>query len=117
MKRWLNVHAGDLRETVRIEKQVITKDAYGADAVTWELFVEERAMIEAGIFRGTEAFVYGQRITQADNPTSVMIRFRTDVSVRDRVVWGARVLNIETMRDPESGRRRWLELICTEVQQ
>lgn len=117
MKKWLNVHAGDLRETVTIEKQVISKDAYGADQVTWQTRVQVRAMVEAGIFRGTEAYVYGQRVTQADNPTSVTIRHRTDVSVRDRVVWGDRILNIETMRDPEMGRRRWLELICSEVQQ
>ena len=117
MKRWLNVHAGDLRETVRIENRVVTKDAYGADVETWALRAEVRAMIEGGVFRGTEAFAYGQKIIQADNPTRVTVRFRADVSVRDRVVWGERVLNIETVRDPESGRHRWLELICTEVQQ
>lgn len=117
MKNWSMVHAGDLREVVIIQRRAVSKDAYGTDVETWAERATVRAMVEVGVFRGSEALVYGQRVIQSESPTRVTLRYRGDVSVRDRVNWQGRLLNVETVRDPESGRRRWLELICTEVQQ
>jgi SPP1 family predicted phage head-tail adaptor len=45
----------------------------------------------------------------------VTIRYRSDVSVAQRIVWGSRTLEIGSIQDPD-GRRRSLDLLCAEVQ-
>lgn len=47
--------------------------------------------------------------------TMVTIRYRSDVSVKQRIVWGSRTLEIGAIQDPD-GRSSRLELLCAEVQ-
>lgn len=61
---------------------------------------------------GQETIEVGQQ--RSELRTKVTIRFRTDVSVKDRIVLGSRTLQIATISDPD-GKRRKLELLCTEV--
>jgi head-tail adaptor len=49
--------------------------------------------------------------------TAWTIWFRTDLSILDRLIIGARLLSIHSYQDPnQSGRRVELRLLCSEVQ-
>lgn len=116
MKGWQTLTTGDLREQVTIRKRTVTKSPTGADVETWSDRATVRAAVEQGVYRANEGYSFGLRQIVAQNPTRVTVRWRTDVSVRDQVLWNGRTLNVEAVRDPEAGRRRWLEILCTEVQ-
>lgn len=45
----------------------------------------------------------------------VTIRYRSDVDPTSRITWGSRTLRITGIRDPDDGRKRFLELTCEEV--
>jgi SPP1 family predicted phage head-tail adaptor len=107
----LSPHIGDLRARVRLEALVSTADSHGGTVSTWTLI----ATVAAAVWpvSGREAVLAGQMT--AVSTAVVWIRWRTDLSVKDRVVFGARVLQIENIDDPD-GRRTWLRLMCSEVE-
>jgi SPP1 family predicted phage head-tail adaptor len=117
MKKRIGVSLGDLREWLTIQMPVVTKDAYGSDVETFVDRARVRGVVEAEVARPGESLYVGLRQVVAQNPTRIIVRFRKDVSVRDRVLWGARIFNVVAVRDPEDGLRRFTELYCVESQQ
>jgi SPP1 family predicted phage head-tail adaptor len=103
--------AGEKRTQVRIEKTVTTPDGQGGQTVTWALravvFAHERPL------NGTEALRAAQ--VTAVLSTVLEIWHRTDISVKDRVLIGSRVLQIESYADPDDTRTE-LYLTCSEIQ-
>jgi SPP1 family predicted phage head-tail adaptor len=109
------MQAGLLRQRITIQQMTAGDDGQGGTTRTPSTLVANLPAEIAPFGRnpGVERFAIGG--TVAELSTIVTIRYRSDVSVRDRIVWGSRTLEIATISDPD-GRRRALDLICTEVQ-
>jgi len=102
---------GAMRERITIQKKVATPDGQGGHSVAWAVRAVVAAALEA--LTGREA-IAAQQIT-ATFDRAFVIRYRTDVSVADRVVWAGRTLQILHAVDPNDDAR-FLRLTCTEVQ-
>ena len=108
------IGAGALRHLVALEQRLedeTTQDATGATVPTWSEFARVYAEIRAA--SGREAAVAQQM--NAEVSTIVKIRHRTDVTPSCRVVYGARVFDVQAILD-EDGRSRYLKLMCREVE-
>lgn len=102
---------GSKRKRIRIEQQVPVSDGQGGHTITYAL----RAVVQAH-----ERALTGAEAQRAAQVTAVLssvweIGFRDDLSVKDRIRFKARVLNIESFLDPTDAREE-LHLFCSEVQ-
>jgi SPP1 family predicted phage head-tail adaptor len=102
---------GQKNQLVTIQKVTLAHDSQGGHTETWST----RARVWA-----RERMLTGREAMQAAQVTAVLssvweVWFRTDISVKDRIVVGNRVLQIESVVDPTS-RRAELWLGCSEVQ-
>ena len=102
---------GSKEKRIRIEQAVATADGHGGNVTTWAL----RAVVDAHErpLNGTEAL-------RAAQVTAVLssvweIWFRTDISVKDRIRFGTRTVQIEGFIDPTDTREE-LHLFGSEVQ-
>ena len=96
---------------VRIEQRVETADGQGGKLVSYAL----RAVVDA-----YERPLNGRETLLAAQVTAVLtsvweVWFRSDISVKDRLVIGSRTVEIASHYDPD-GRLRELYLLCSEVQ-
>lgn len=105
------VAAGRLRWRVRLLERATSLDAWGEPADSWLPVASVWA--EVIDLRGRE-FLEARQVEGAAIATRLRIRWRPDVHEGQRVVFGGRVLEVAAVLDPD-GRRRWLELACTEV--
>ena len=99
----MGLAAGSLRERVVVQAVTLTPDGSGGTTKAWTTTHESvPAMIEP--LSGGEAF----RAALANNTQMyrVTIRFRTDITPRNRLVWKGQVLNIRTCADPEMRREK-----------
>jgi SPP1 family predicted phage head-tail adaptor len=92
---------GALRERITIQRKVATSDGQGGHPVTWAVRAVVSAALEA--LTGREA-ILAQQIT-ATFTRAFVIRYRTDVSVTDRIVWAGRTLQIDSAVDPADDSR------------
>ena len=102
---------GTKQKRIRIEKSVLTPDGHGGNTTSWVL----RCVVDAH-----ERPMSGTEALQAAQVTAILssvweIVFRTDISVKDRLRYGARVLQVESYVDPTDTRAE-LWLTCSEVQ-
>jgi SPP1 family predicted phage head-tail adaptor len=102
---------GAMRERITIQRKVATGDGQGGTVVAWAVRAVVAAALEA--LSGREA-ILAQQIT-ATFTRAFVIRYRTDVSVTDRIVWARRTLQIDSVVDPDNDAR-FLRLTCSEVQ-
>jgi SPP1 family predicted phage head-tail adaptor len=102
---------GAMRERITLQKKVATPDGQGGHTVAYAVRAVVAAAFEA--LTGREA-IAAQQVT-ATFDRAIVIRYRADVSVTDRVVWGGVTLQILTAVDPDDDNR-FLRLTCTEVQ-
>jgi len=102
---------GEKRTKIRIEQAVQVSDGQGGHTTSYALrcepFAHERPL------DGREALLAAQ--VTAVLSSVLEIWFRDDVSVKDRVLIGTRVLQIESYRDPKNDRVE-LYLFCSEIQ-
>ena len=102
---------GDLRDRVRLEALVSTPDGHGGSASSWTIIDTVAAAVWP--VSGREA-VLAEQMTAVVSSV-VWIRYRAGgVSVKSRVRFGARILEIEDVADPD-GRRTWLRIMCSET--
>jgi SPP1 family predicted phage head-tail adaptor len=99
------------RERVRLEQLVSVPDGQGGHWWGWAL----RAVVWA-----REEALTSREALMAKALTSVLqtawtIAYRTDLSITDRLVVGARVLTLSSYQDVE-GQRAELRLLAAEVQ-
>ncbi|WP_226578224.1 phage head closure protein [Acuticoccus sediminis] len=102
------MRAGKLDRRVTLERAtVIGKDEFGADLLRWDQVatVWAQARPNRGAERFTAAEVNGSAVM------SFQIRYRSDVTVKDRLVYEGRVWNIVDVR--EVGRRVVTEIDAT----
>ncbi len=102
---------GEKRKRIRIEQKVSVPDGQGGTTTTYALrhvcFAHERPL------SGGEALL-------AVQVTAVLrsvweIWFREDISVKDRIRYKARILEVESYVDPTDERKE-LHITCSEVQ-
>jgi SPP1 family predicted phage head-tail adaptor len=104
------IEAGKLRHRVIIQTATEARDSYGQPIQTWATFDEVWAEILP--LRGTELFTAQQ--VQSKVVSKIKIRYLAGVSPKMRVLFGARIYQIEsiintTERNVES------VLMCSEV--
>ena len=104
------MNAGKLRHQVIIQKPNATRDAYGAEIAAWATHATVWANIRPAA--GQEVVVAGS--TESRNSHVVSIRYRSDILASYRVLFGTRVLAINSFFDPQEKTSR-LEMRCTEV--
>jgi SPP1 family predicted phage head-tail adaptor len=102
---------GAKQKHVTIQKATATPDGQGGRTTTWStrctVYAHERPL------SGREAMA-AQQVTAV--LSSVWeIFYRTDISVKDRIIFGARTLEIEAVIDPTDTRKE-LWLTCSEKQ-
>lgn len=102
--------AGDLRHRITIQRLVLAPDEYGQPVEYWQDVATCWAAVEP--LRGRELFVAQQ--AQSEVTTRVRLRYRAGITPDMRVLFGARVLEILYVIDPEE-RHRELQLLCREV--
>lgn len=102
--------AGRLRYRWTIQRKSVTRSATGDEIVTWpnvaEVWAEEKDRSGNEVLRGTVAI--------AQKITTLSIRWRSGITPAMRMTRDGRVLDIEQVLNPD-GRKRELELLCTEV--
>jgi SPP1 family predicted phage head-tail adaptor len=102
---------GSKEKRIRIEQAVQTADGHGGHTTTASL----RAVVYAH-----ERSLTGREALQAAQVSAVLssvweIWFRSDISVKDRIRYKTRVIEIEAVIDPTDTREE-LHLFCSEVQ-
>lgn len=109
-----NPTAGELRERFKLYKRAETLDATGRNFKTTEKFtlIDEVAGKVApikGLVR-IDTKQIGQQVTHR-----MWIRYRTDITDRNWIVWDGRRFNIRDFQ-PVNERKRFLELLVEEVE-
>jgi SPP1 family predicted phage head-tail adaptor len=100
----------DLNRRVTLQSVVRTPDANGIRVDTWTTYASAWAKIRYGAGREQQRH---QSIVEADSVT-VTIRYRTDVAVSHRILYGTRYFFVNAVTDVDESHAE-LELQCTEV--
>jgi SPP1 family predicted phage head-tail adaptor len=103
------MNPGELRHMVAIQSKPSTPNANGQIDDTWTTILTAHAKIEPA---GQPA----QIVAGAELPNVthiVTMRFRSNITTRNRLVYAGRVFDIESVIDIEE-RHFWLQLGCSE---
>jgi SPP1 family predicted phage head-tail adaptor len=108
------LRGGEMRHSITIQRYTSSQDSLGALVLTWGTLITARAMVETVGYTGRL-----ETTPQQDLATVVYrirIRYRTDATPapKDRVIYGSKTLNLDSIVDP-TGRRREYVLMCTEI--
>jgi SPP1 family predicted phage head-tail adaptor len=106
------LRAGRLRHRVSIQSVGTAVDGYGDLSNSWTT----DASVWAGItpVGGTENNIAGELTGVATH--SIKMRYRTGVTAQNRIVFGSRTFEIESVKDwNEYKAGKCLELFCKEV--
>lgn len=105
----MTLRAGKLREKIDIQAVIQLADGAGGTTKTWASF----ALAVPAHFEpvtGGETFALG--VARSTQFYKVTIRWRGDVTPRNRIWWQGRALNIRTAADPDDGRREKLVMMA-----
>ena len=105
----MGLSIGDMRDRITIQAATTTPQAGGGKVKVW---VDIGTPVWASIvpINGGEAFSQG--IARNTQFYRITIRFRSDVTPANRIMWNGTALNIRTCADPD--RRREALLITAE---
>ena len=104
------MRAGNLRHRITFQRPVKSRDAMGAEILSWTHVGHSSAeVLDIG---GREFF--SNREDKSEIIVKITIRYRADIGVEWRVIHGARTYNIEHLTNLQ-GRNHTLELRCSEV--
>lgn len=114
----MGLRAGKLDQRVTVQRRTRTTDAQKGGSVVWANvsgLVNLPAMVEARDREGSEA-------SQADQITAVLpwrvtIRYSTlaaTITAKDRLTWGSRTVQIESVRPGGMRMREFLEIAGSE---
>lgn len=106
---------GAKNQQVDVRQRTATSDGAGGQVVTWEV-------VASGVWASIRSMLTDERLDRNSINAVVghlVVVWYADalatVGVTDRVVWGTRVLEIQSVNDP-GNRHRELEWRCQEVQ-
>ena len=104
---------GLLRERVRIQQETEVSDGGGGYTVGWEN-ISENPEVSARIepLRGFEKLQATGLQGQVTH--RVTLRYRTDVNVGNRFLWGTTPLNVQSPGTNDDERRRYMTYLCNE---
>lgn len=106
--------AGKMRNIIEIQAVAITRDAGGgAAAETWTTVTNGRRAAQLLPLRSRERFAEEQR--QSDITHVLRTRYLAGVTIKNRVLFGARILDVIGVLDWQE-RHVFLELECVERQ-
>ena len=108
----MQVSMSELRHRITILRPVTDTDDEGNILVqttqevgkAWALVLPFAAKISDG---------YAEKVQEVDY--RIVIRYRTDVQVTDRILWGNKTLTPIAPPYPLGGKKRWLVLECREL--
>ena len=100
---------GKMRYRVKLQSPTNTTDAGGGISQVWALVANMWADIKP--VTGTESFRQGQ--VQESTTHEVIIRYRSDIYTKYRILFGTRAFNIKHIKNVEE-RNRYLILTCVE---
>jgi len=101
------VKIGRMDRRIQLQVKVETQDASGEPIESWNAL--DTVWAEAIPLRGTERFASQQTAAEAD--TRFKIRYRSDVTVENRIVFDGDNYDITAVM--EIGRREALEILAT----
>ncbi len=105
------MRAGRLRQSVTFQTQMATTDVNFNQSLEWTTFA---ANVPCHIrSTGGSEFYRGRRL-QADTTHTAIVRYRTDLTPRMRLVWDGRTLEITAVFSDEE-KRDWTQLDCRGV--
>ncbi len=104
------MQAGNLRERVTLQQKTVTRDAYGAEVITWTDIATVWASVEP--LRGREFLE--QRRDGHEVTTRITVRYRSGLEPIHRAVHRSTVYDIQAVIHQET-RFRALELLCLAV--
>ena len=107
---------GNMRARITWQAATVSQDAAGEPIKTWANLASVPTVWANVQSRAAgERFISGGEQVQSAISHTVRIRYRTDLTVQMRGVWGSKYLYVENIVDPD-GRKSDLVLICREVQ-
>lgn len=103
------MRAGQLRHRIVIQRGSASQDTFGAETTTWSTLGTVWA--EVYDLSGREYIL--SRQAQSEELVRITLRYRSDVTVANRVTWDGHVYDIKSViQDPQ---KRMLQLMCAEV--
>lgn len=106
------MQSGKLRQRVTVQLVTQTQDSYGEPVESWAEI--DTVWAEVKPATGQERFVASADQQLATLTHVVNMRYLDGLSpVNHRLLWGTRVLDIETVQDP-TGRTATTKLLCRE---
>lgn len=105
------MHAGRLRHRVSLQEQVETRDdETGAVIVSWQEFAKAWSAIEP---LSAREFVASQAV-QSEVVARITMRYRNDVTAKNRIVHNGRIYNIEGVLSDKDSGLEYMTLPCSE---
>lgn len=101
---------GVLNRQITIQQYTATRDSYGGEVQTWADHVTVWAQKS---HRTSREFFAAQKVN-AETTDMFIIRYRSGIAVKMRVVFDGKTYDIIGANDPD-GTRRELHLLCSEV--
>lgn len=103
---------GELRQYIAIQANTPTRATSGQEVASWATISGGNcwAKIETRKLQGE---VRSGDSMEANEQAVFVMRYRTDVTTKHRIVWNSRNFNVIEATDPEY-RGRWLQVICME---
>jgi len=101
---------GQLRHRISIQTNTPTTNDFNEEVEGWSTDATTWASIEP--MSGKE-LVNAQQVV-ANITHKIIIRFRSGIAPQQRILFGSRIFNIESVINPEE-RNRELQLLCTEA--
>jgi len=103
---------GHRTQAVRIEKPTLVADGQGGHTITgWILRAVVWALVEPLSSRETQQ----AKVLAGVLNVALTIPYRSDLTLTDRILVGARVLHVTSYQDP-TGRKIELRVLCSETQ-
>jgi SPP1 family predicted phage head-tail adaptor len=93
--------AGELNRRVELQSKTVTYDSYNQPVETWATIATVWAFI---ITSGGGEFFAAQKVN-ADTEAVFKIRYRTDVTVENRIKYGDRIFQILAINESDAGHR------------
>lgn len=105
MKAGEEMQAGELRQKIQLQHAVKTKDADGAMVTEFQTFAEVWA--KANGLYGKE--YWEAKAYRAETTVEFTIRYRSDLKVKDRILFQNGIYNISQIDQPFF-RKDWLKI-------
>jgi len=104
------MQAGQLRHRIELQSSDGSKNTFGEKEKIWTTYATVWASIEP--LRGRE-LLWAQQIS-AELTHSILIRYNSDVTVKDRAKMGVRIFTFNVVKNMDE-KDEMLEILCKEV--